>query len=82
MIEVIYMDTITLPKKEYQKLMEKALLYEYLAKIIKKQEDIFACPPTKKTKEIIKEFKATGLYGASFINDMEKGLKRSSYFSD
>lgn len=76
------MDTITLPKKEYQSLIEKALLFEYLAKIIKKQENIFACPPTKKAKKVIKEFKATGLYGAGFINDMENGLKRSSYFSD
>jgi len=76
------MDTITLPKKEYKSLVEKALLYEYLAKIIKKQEDIFACPPTKKTKEVIEEFKDTGLYGADFINDLEKGLKKSSYFSD
>lgn len=76
------MDTITLPKKEYQNLIEKALRYEYLAKIIKKQEDIFACPPIKSSKEVLKNFKAVGLYNPAFLKSLESGLKRSSYFTD
>lgn len=74
------MNTITLPKKEYQVLMEKALRYEYLANIIKAKENIFAPPPTRNVKEAIKEFRATKLYNGKFLKALEKGLKRSSYF--
>lgn len=74
------MSTITVPKKEYQKLIEKALRYEYLVKIIKEEKDIFAPPPIRNIKEIIKEFRGTKLYSPSFLQSLEKGLKRSSYF--
>lgn len=74
------MDTITIPKKQYQKLLEKALRYEYLQKIIKEREDIFASPPTREVKEVIKAFRETKLYTPQFLKSLEKGLKRSSYF--
>ncbi len=72
------MATITIPKKEYQELVEKKLRYEYLSQIIK--EDIFATPSTRNIREIIKTFKRTGLYNQAFLKSLGKGLKRSSYF--
>ncbi|OIO45703.1 hypothetical protein COX24_03175 [bacterium (Candidatus Gribaldobacteria) CG23_combo_of_CG06-09_8_20_14_all_37_87_8] len=74
------MDVITIPQKTYQKLIEKALKYEYLAGIIKDEQSIFNAPPTKEIKDIIKSFKATKLYNQAFLSSLEKGLKRSSYF--
>jgi len=72
------MATITISKKEYQKLLDKALRYEYLQQMMK--EDIFSPPPTKNTQEIINAFEATKQYNQSFIKNLKKGLKRSSYF--
>lgn len=74
------METITVPKTEYQKLIEKALRYEYWARIVKEKENIFASPPTGNIKETIKKFKAPGLYSLAFLKSVEKGLKHSSYF--
>lgn len=73
-------NTITIPKKEYQKILEKALRYDYLRQILKEKEDIFAPPPTRDIKKIIKTFKETKLYSPEFLKSLEKGLKRSSYF--
>lgn len=73
------MSTITISKREFQKLIERALRYEYLAKIIKEEKDIFAPPPTQDIKEIIKSFRATKLYSPSFLRSLEKGLRRSSH---
>lgn len=72
------MQTVTISKKEYEELIEKKLRYEYLHQII--EEDIFSPPPTKDIKEIINAFKKSGLYNQKFIDSLEKGLKRSSYF--
>lgn len=74
------MDTVTLPRKEYQSLTERALRYDYLAEIVKTRENIFAPPPTRDAKEVIKDFQATGLHNKSFLKSLEKGLRRSSYF--
>ncbi|MFQ6049596.1 MAG: hypothetical protein ACE5J0_00970 [Candidatus Paceibacterales bacterium] len=74
------METITISKKQYQRLLEKALRYEYLQKIIKEKGDIFAPPPTRNGKEVIKAFQKTNLYSSQFLKSLEKGLKRSSYF--
>ncbi|MBI2626430.1 MAG: hypothetical protein HYW69_02470 [Candidatus Nealsonbacteria bacterium] len=72
------MVTVTIPKKEYQRLAEKALRYEYLRQIL--EEDIFASPPNKNAKEVAREFKKSGLYSQKFIKSLEGGLRRSSYF--
>ena len=71
------MVTITIPKKEYQRLLDKALRYEYLREIL--EEDVFASPP-RNSKVIIKEFRKTKQYGQKFLKSLERGLKRSSYF--
>jgi len=72
------MTTITIPKKEYQKLLEKAFRYEYLRQIL--EEDIFLPPSEKDVSQIIKEFRATKRYNKKFLASLAKGLKRSSYF--
>lgn len=72
------MVTVTIPKKEYQHLVDKALRYEYLRQILK--EDVFAPPSVKNPEKIIKAFKKTGLYNQSFLQGLKKGLGRSSYF--
>ena len=74
------MDTITLPQKEYQKLLEKAFRYDYLTELVKDRENIFTSPPTRSVKEAIKSFRATKLYSPDFLRSLAKGLKRSSYF--
>jgi len=73
------MAAVTIPKKEYQELLEKALRYEYLRQII--EGDLFVPPPARKVKEIIKSFKETGQYNQKFLKSLERGLKRSSYFN-
>lgn len=72
------MATVTISQKEYQKLIEKALRYEYLRQIMR--EDIFALPPVCNIKKIIEEFKKTRLYNEKFLKSLERGLKRSNYF--
>ncbi len=74
------MDTITISKKEYQTLIDRALKYEYLASIVKKDENFFECPPVKNAKRVVSEFRKTKLYSEKFLNSLEGGLKRSSYF--
>ncbi|KKS90093.1 MAG: hypothetical protein UV65_C0021G0011 [Parcubacteria group bacterium GW2011_GWF2_43_11] len=73
------MVTVTIPKKEYQRLAEKALRYEYLRQLL--EEDVFASPPTKNIKEVMGEFKKTKIYGQNFLKSLEKGLGRSSHFA-
>lgn len=72
------MPTITIPKIEYQQLLGKAFRYDYLKQVM--TEDIFASPPIRDAKKALKEFQATNLYSPKFLNSLNKGLKRSSYF--
>lgn len=72
------MSTITIPKKEYQELLEKKLRYEQLRDVI--EEDIFSSPPTRRINEIIAAFLATGKYSKKFLESLKRGFKRSSYF--
>ena len=72
------MANVTIPKKEYQRLLDRALRYEYLRQIL--EGDIFTSPSTRNIKRVIKEFRATKLYNEEFLKSLAKGLKRSSYF--
>ena len=74
------METVTLTKKEYDRLLKKALSYDYLRGLM--AEDVFASPPVKNVKKVIKEFAATGKYNQKFLKSFEEGLKRSNYFND
>lgn len=73
------MAVITISKREYERLAERARRYEYIRQII--SADIFAPPPTQDVKEVIESFKKTGKYNRKFLKSLEKGLKRSFYFS-
>ena len=72
------MATITISKREYQRLLDRAFRYEYLRQVL--EEDIFASPPTRNAKAVIKEFRATKRYNQKFLKSLAKGLKRSPYF--
>lgn len=72
------MDTIAVPKKEYEELIKTKLRYEYLEQVLR--DDIFSPPSTKNAKEILKTMEATQKYSQKFLLSLEKGLKRSSYF--
>ena len=74
------MSKITLSKTEYEKLTEKALRYDYLRRLL--EEDIFSPPSTKNIKKIVNSFAKTDLYNQKFLKSLEKGLKRSSYFTN
>ena len=74
------MTTITIPQKEYQKLVEKSLRYEYLRQIM--EGNVFAPPPVKSVRKVIEEFRKTGLYNKAFLKSLEKGLRQSSYFKN
>ena len=72
------MNVITIPKKEYQKLVETKLRYEYLRRTM--EEDIFASPPKKNIRDVLGGFKVVKKYNQKFLGSLENGLKRSSYF--
>jgi len=72
------MITITVPKKEYDNLLDKAMRYEYLKQAM--SYDIFSAPPIKSAKVAISALKKTKLYKPAFITSLTKGMSRSSYF--
>lgn len=72
------MSTVAISKTEYKELLDKKLRYEFLRQIL--EEDIFSAPPTRSAKAVISDFKAINKYKKSFLDSLEKGLKRSSYF--
>ncbi|GEM_PF-3364461 len=72
------MATITIPKKEYQELVEKKLRYEHLRAIV--EEEIFSPPPIRSRKEILKALKAVKKYPQKFLSSVAQGIKRSSHF--
>lgn len=81
-IEIMNTNTVTIPKKEYKELVAERdflrMRYDYLRSAMK--DDIFSPPPTKSASVIIRDFKATGKYNKKFLDSLEKGLLRSSYF--
>lgn len=72
------MVTITIPKREYEELVEKRFRYEQLRELV--ESDIFAPPPTNSIKEVIGAFKSVNKHSHQFLKSLRKGLERSSYF--
>ena len=72
------MSVVTIPKREYNALLDAKLRYEYMRHIL--DADPFSSPPLWSRKKIVKEFRIAKIYSASFLKSLEKGLKRSSYF--
>jgi DNA polymerase III delta prime subunit len=72
------MVTVTIPKRKYEELLEKAMRYEYVRHVLK--DDIFSSPPTRDKRKILDEFEKSGKYNKKFLESLEKGMSRSSYF--
>jgi len=72
------MATITIPKKEYEELVEKRVKYEWLKQII--EGNTFSSPPIKNADEVLAAFKATQKYSRPFLESLKRGLRRSSHF--
>lgn len=72
------MSTVTIPKSEYQKLIETKIRYERLRTTM--EDDLFSAPPVQKRRTVFEAFKNTGLYNKEFLTSLERGLKRSSHF--
>ena len=72
------MSTITIPKKEYAFLKERAEAYERVLSAA--QDELYAPPPTRNRKEVLRALRRTGHYSPKFIASISKGLRHSSYF--
>lgn len=68
------METITIPKSEYELLKSQAQIYRLIA------SDFFKTIGDDNLKNLISEFKDTDLYTDEFLLDLENGLAKSSYF--
>ncbi|OGY68896.1 MAG: hypothetical protein A2214_00140 [Candidatus Harrisonbacteria bacterium RIFOXYA1_FULL_48_8] len=72
------MTTVTIPKKEYKELLDAKLHYEYLRQVM--EGNVFAPPPTKDIKTIVKTLRETKRYNNQFLQSLKRGMRRSSYF--
>jgi len=73
------MATVTLPKIEYLNLKKRAEAFD---KMVGSINPSFLFIPTEKSrKKIISDFSKTRLYNKAFLKSLEKGLKRSSFFT-
>lgn len=66
------METITIPKTEYRKLVRKAKAFEKLA------ENFYQNTIKEPVEAIVSDFRKTNLYSEEFLHDLEDGLKKSS----
>ena len=73
------MSKVLIPKNEYEKLLDAKLRYDFLRRVI--EEDIFASPPTRDLKKIMKAFRETKKYNSRFLESLRKGLAKSEYFN-
>jgi len=65
------METITIPKTEYKRLLSRAKAYEKLA------GSIFENAIKDPVSDIVSDFEKTNLYTTEFLKDLEAGLKKS-----
>jgi len=72
------MVTITISKKEYERLSEAKLRYEYLRAVM--EADLFSAPPAHSKAKIVSAMRATGKYNRQFLASVRRGLGRSSHF--
>ena len=73
------MTTITLPKIEYLNLKKRAEAFDKMVSGI--NPSFFFVPAEKSRRRIISDFSKTKLYNKKFLKSLEKGLKRSSFFT-
>jgi hypothetical protein len=67
------METVTISKKELNKLVLKAKAYDMLAK------NFFKNKVNDPVDIVVNDFKNANLYSDKFIIDLEDGLNKSSY---
>lgn len=67
------MASITIPKTEYERLEREAKAYRKFA------ERFFESVLEGSVSDVVKDFEDTGLYTKEFLEDLENGLKKSSY---
>jgi hypothetical protein len=73
------MAMVTLRKTEYLNLRERAEAFDRMVAVV--NPSFFFAPQEKSRKKIISEFSKTKLYNKEFLKDLERGLKRSSFFT-
>jgi len=72
------MGSVTISKTEYTALKVRASAYE---RMLVAAESAFSLnPPVRSKKKIMTAFKATKKYSKEFLNSLNQGLSRSSYF--
>ena len=64
---------VSIPKTEYQQLRRQAAAYRKIT------ENVFASVLRDPIMEVKEDFRKTGLYTATFLDDLETGLRKSSY---
>ena len=67
------MVTVTLPKTKYEQLRRQAEAYRKLA------AELFELVLQDPIEEVVRDFRATNLYTEEFLQDLEAGLRKSSY---
>jgi hypothetical protein len=67
------MAKVTITKEEYKKLQQQSKAYQKLATRL--FESIIKDP----IREVVQDFRDTGLYSKEFLADLEVGLRKSSY---
>lgn len=67
------MDKITISKEEYKKLKKQSEAYKKLA------GHLFETVIKDPIKDVVADFRGTGLYTNDFLSDLENGLRKSSY---
>ena len=67
------MSKVVISKEEYKKLKKYSEAYKKLA------SRFFEAAVKDPIEDTVTEFRRTGLYTKEFLNDLEKGLRKSSY---
>ena len=60
------MNTVTIPQREYQSLVDTKLRFEYVRRVL--DEQFFALPPIKSRGKIIAALRSTKLYNKKLMN--------------
>lgn len=70
------MNTLTIPKNEYDLLNSQASAYK---KLISR---LFEFVVKDNEENLINDFRQTNLYSEDFLNDLKSGIQKSSYLKD
>jgi hypothetical protein len=67
------MQTITIPKTQYQQILQQAKAYQKLA------SSFFADKLKNSVDDVVNDFEKIGIYSKEFLEDLQSGLEKSSY---